>query len=305
MSQLVTTPGPTSGNRDVRPRAPEARDQTQPPHPGETTSPRTGRLSTARLAAVLAALLLLLPVAAALLSAAQPPTYAAQVDVLYRGSETTGSSIERELATQQVVLQSRSLIDEAAATAGREPKDLVDDVSVEVVEESNVLRLLVEDHDPERAQEIAQSLVDQYIAAVREQAAASTTSAQERTLLQGQIDERTARLEAIAARVAEIVELPAPSAALETEQRNLDAEAQVIRQRLVELQAQLLDADVRALREGVGRAQVLAAPAVLDEPVGPQPLRAAAAGALTGLVLVVALLALLRLRHERSRQPTP
>jgi uncharacterized protein involved in exopolysaccharide biosynthesis len=307
VSELATEPGTASADRGAQRSKPgRPTKKTGQASPGDGASPvAPGRLSTPRLIAVFATLLLLPPIIAGLLSSAQPPTYAAQVDVLYRNSDTTGSTIERELATQQVLLQSRALIAEVAEAAGRTPEDLAEDISVEVVEGSNVLRLQVEDQNPERAQEIARSLVDQYIAARQEQVAGSATSAQERDLLQQQVDGLTTRLDAVNTRVAEILEVQEPSTAAQTEQRSLEAEAQTVRQRLVELQSQLINADIRAVREGVSPARILSAPSVLDEPVAPQPLRAAAGGLLVGLLLALALAALLRVRHERSRHPAP
>lgn len=194
----------------------------------QTSPPVAGRFIQAILMAVFAALLLLPPVGAAAWSAALRSTYAVEVDLLHVASDgSTVDSIERELATNRVLLLRRPLIDEAADSVGRDPEQLRDNVSVEVVEASSVLRLRVLDHDPQRARAAAQQLVDRYLGSVGE---------------------------------------------------------------------------LRAWSH-FGRLRILAAPSVLKEPVAPQPLRAAAAGALLGLVLAFAPLLVLRFRRRRSRPP--
>jgi hypothetical protein len=257
-------------------------------------------LSGRALAAVLALLVLVPPVAAGLVSTAQAPVYAAEADVLYVGSDASDSQgTERELATQQVLLQSRPLIQAAAKKSGRAAADLAGAVSVEILDQSNVLRLRVEDRDRRRAADSASSLVDEYIAAVAKQTAASGTAGEERALLEDEVDRLTARRTTVEERLASI--RANPSGAAPDEQQTLENEAAAIPQRLAELEARLLDVNVRAVQEKAGRAQVLAAPSVLDEPVAPQPLRAAAGGALLGLLLATGLWTLLRHRRDRSR----
>jgi capsular polysaccharide biosynthesis protein len=151
------------------------------------------------------------------------------VDLLHEPSDTSASdTIDRQLATHQVLLLRRSLLDDAAESVGRDPEELTEDVSVEIVEGSSVLRLQVVDPDRDRAERTAAVVADRYVG---------------------------------------IADLLAPTS-------------------------------------NIGRVQVVSAPTLLDEPVGPQPLRAAAAGALLGLVLVVTFLGL-RLRSTRSSRPVP
>lgn len=176
-------------------------------------------LSGRALAAVLALLVLVPPVAAGLVSTAQAPVYAAEADVLYVGSDASDSQgTERELATQQVLLQSRPLIQAAAKKSGRAAADLAGAVSVEILDQSNVLRLRVEDRDRRRAADSASSLVDEYIAAVAKQTAASGTAGEERALLEDEVDRLTARRTTVEERLASIRANP-PRARLRTSSR--------------------------------------------------------------------------------------
>ncbi len=169
------------------------------------------------------ALLVLPTVGAAVWSMLQAPTYAAQIDLLHRPVDGTPSdAVDRQLATHRVLLLRRDDLDEVARAVGRDAEGFADDVSVEVVEGSSILRIEVVDENRRRAEQAAQRLADQYTGTAGRLASSS----------------------------------------------------------------------------GIGEVRVVDPPTALPDPVGPQPLRAAAAGALTGAVLVAAFLAFLRLRNE-------
>jgi capsular polysaccharide biosynthesis protein len=128
-----------------------------------------------------------------------------------------------------VMLLRPSLIEDAATFAGRDPAGLAGSMTVEVVEDSSVLRIRVEDQDRDRARRTAAFVGERYVGI----------------------------------------------------------------------------ADQFAPASNVGRVGIVSPPAVLDEPTGPQPLRAAAAGLLVGVVLVVVFLALPRVRHQHAQHPAP
>lgn len=279
-----------------------AAERTESAPGGGTARSATGRAPAARRRrwpVVLSVLLVLLPAGlAAGISAQQPPTYAAVADILYEGDVSGSSeSIERQLATQQVLLTNRSAIDAAAEQGGRSPEDLLDAVSVEIVEGSNVLRVRVEHGNRTGAVDLAQSLVDRYVAVVAERVSARRE--QQSKVVDQQISGLTERLVAIAARVGAIAAIADPPPTLVAEQRGLEEEAKVLRQQVADLQEKVLASDVEDLQAGVGRAEVLSPPTALDQPVAPQPTRAGAGGALVGLALAFALLTSTRQRRAR------
>ena len=288
----------------VTTRTPPMRPEPTPVEPPSPPRPLPRRRRAAGWAVLATVVLLAPPALSTAVSATRPTTYAAQADILYRGADTTSSqSIDRELATQQVLLASRPLVDEAATLVGREPRDLADDVSVEVVDASSILRLRVVDTDSARAQRAVESLAEQYTAAVATDPA-SQADEQERALLATRADELAERLEAVTARVTEIAAVDPAPAALATEQRALESEAQVLRQEVATVEAQVVELDRRVLQRPGASASVVAGALVLDEPVGPQPLRAAAAGLLLGLLLLAGVVAVARSTGVR-RRPSP
>jgi uncharacterized protein involved in exopolysaccharide biosynthesis len=205
------------------------------PGPATPDKPASGRdrreLWRSILTGALIAAVLVGPAAGALAwSYTQPTTYAAEVDLLFQmAPESSVDNIDRDLATHQVLLLRRPLLDDIAEQVGRDPQALADNTGVDVVEQSNVLRLRVVDTDVDRARRTADLLADEYAATTDDLAASSD----------------------------------------------------------------------------IGQVQPISPATVLDRPVGPQPLRAAAGGAVVGLALVMALLAVLRLRRPRSRPPAP
>ena len=198
-----------------------------PADAGGQDRPRRTRHPMARLAVVCLALLLLPPALAVGWSFTRPTTYAAQVDlVLVASASSSADAINRDLATHQVLVTRQPLVDAVARTVQRDPDDLRRNLTAEVVEQSNVLRLQVVDRDSARAQRTAQNLALQYTAAAGQ--------------LAGTTD--------------------------------------------------------------MARVRMVGAATVLDQPFGPKPLQAAAAGTLLGLVLLAGLIALLRLRPKDARR---
>ena len=275
------------------------RDRTSDVAPLVTARKRRGRGRRALLAAVIVLLIVGPAAVAGWISARSEPTYAARAEVLFEDPAITDAqTMERAMTTQQLLLQSRQLVDAAATAVRRDRQELSEDLTVEVVEQSDLLRVTVEDTDDERALAATTALVQAYVDAAAALATANSTAAQERGILQPQVDGLATRLNEIQARLAQLVRIAIPSAAQAQEARTLEGEAQIIRQRLVDLQAQLLDVDLRAVQEATPPARVATPPYVLDDPVGPQPLRAAAAGLLLGVLLATGLVLLVRWRRR-------
>lgn len=277
---------------------------------GPLVSARPRQRRVARfLPALVALLLVLLPAGgAALFSARQAPTYAAVAEVLYHGVFTESSEvIERELATQRVLLVDRGAIDDAARTVRLPAQQVAENVTVELVEGSNVLRLQAEAVDPEVARTITESLLTAYTSAVQGRESSRMTEQQDAVAARMQsLTERMAAIDQRGAAIAaEIGARPAaqpPPAPLAAEQRALESEAQVLRQQIANLEEESLRWSIDNPDAGLATVEVLAAPTVLDEPVGPQPLRAAAGGALIGLVLAFLWVTSVRRRSASDRE---
>lgn len=246
--------------------------------------------SAQRLFAVSTALVLLFVLTAYLASSTQPTVYGAQADLLFK---VPGSSqeAERQLATQQVLLSSRGVLAPVAERFDVLLPTLAASQQVELLAGSEILRLQVRNEDADIAVRLTQAIADSYIESV------STTlgdagSEQERQL-RDQIADLSVAAAAGRTRLDEIASLRAagdgtPEAS--SEERRLQVEDTTLTQRISTLQAQLTEL---LIRNASGRpAEILTPAYLLDEPVGPKPVRAAAAGAMVGLLLAGGLLAL-------------
>lgn len=91
------------------------------------------------------------------------PVYGAEAEILYRADDPSGARAERELATQQVILQGRGVLQPVAAEAGLTVEELQDKLSVDIVGTSDVLRLQVGDRDVGQAVELTESIAESYV----------------------------------------------------------------------------------------------------------------------------------------------
>ncbi len=249
--------------------------------------------SVRRLAIMSTLVLVLAVLTGYLASAVQPTVYAAQADVLY---EVTGSAQEgeRQLATQEVLLGSRGVLAPAAERFDVPLRELTRSQRVEQIAGSQVLRTEVRNQDPALAVQLAQAIADSYVGSVS--SGELDTGVEQERRLRDEITDLSitvatgrARLEQIAAARAAAVGQGGALAAT-PEERQLQLQDTGLSQRISALQAQLTE--ILVARENANSARVLTPAYLLDEPVGPRPLRAAAAGALLGILLIAGLLAL-------------
>lgn len=246
------------------------------------------RWSLARLVATALILLLISTAAAYLASAGRPTVYGAQADLLF---EVPGSSqeAERQLATQEVLLSSRGVLAPVAERFDVPLPVLTAAQAVELLPGTQVLRLQVHNEDPDLAVRLTQAIADGYITSVSSDVSGAG-SEQEREA-RDQIAELSVTAAAGRARLDEIAAERATgrttSAATE-EERRLQVEDTALTQRINSLQTQLTEILVQG--ENARPAEILTPAYLLDEPVGPRPKRAAAAGAMIGLVLGAGLL---------------
>lgn len=104
-------------------------------------------------------------VGAYIVSAQGTKIYGAQVEFLIQNDRfASDSAINRQIQTQSVLILSRAVLDEVAVDLGMETADLEEIATAEVIGESQVLRLLVADPDPNAARQIANAIAGEYLA---------------------------------------------------------------------------------------------------------------------------------------------
>ena len=119
--------------------------------------------------------------------------FGGRAEILYEGQEVSlATEAERQIATQRALLESASTLGPVAERFGLVPDALDEDVSVESVGDSNVLRVTVSNADPAVAVDVAQAVAETDIAQVVR--AESPELEEARNLIQSRIDELTAEL---------------------------------------------------------------------------------------------------------------
>ncbi len=246
--------------------------------------PRPTRRQVVVLAAVLGLLVVLGALAGLVVSALRPSTYAARADVLYaltREQPTGFLREDRNISTQLVLLDSRSVLGPVAAGEDVRVEDLAVAVDAAVVGESEVISVTLTDRDPERAQRLLSAIVTQYLLV-----SGNDRRADLRGYLEGELQAVLDRQTGVRAGTdGDPGELAA-----------LTGREQWLRTQLDELR--LTDLAGPA-------AEVLVEPYVETDPVAPDALLGTAAGAASGLVVAALVVVVLARRATRpgSRGP--
>jgi uncharacterized protein involved in exopolysaccharide biosynthesis len=247
--------------------------------------------------AVLAVTIVLLGTGAGLLGAlVWPATYAARAEILYPigQDEVTGPlRADRNLATQLVLLRGRAVLGPVAQAQDRTVEDLEEDVTVKILETSEVIQVEGRGPSPAAAIGTLQAIVERYFALE-----SSTGPDGVREYLDGEL---AVVQSDIADARGRLVQLQAESAAGIGDPAGVtsaDAELQMLLSRQQDIQAQLDDLNIESAS---GRQAQLLTPAyAVPEPVSPRPLVAAGTGVLVGLIVSAVAVALAARRWIRN-----
>jgi capsular polysaccharide biosynthesis protein len=230
--------------------------------------------------------------------------YGARAELLFVSSDAASGSnaLPRDLVTQKVVVRSRAVLGPVAKATGVSVDELAKMVSVGVEGQSDVLRLTTTSRSRETALRAAQAVSSRYVAVVREAFTANLRLGKAR--LEQELGRLSAALSDVDTRVGKLDNARQTAlskgrfAPVSAEQLRLQAEAQILLQRVGTLQDRLATLELQRATEPTAR--VLTPAYSMERPVGPRPLRAAAAGTLIGLVLAVGFVALLRRPQLRT-----
>jgi uncharacterized protein involved in exopolysaccharide biosynthesis len=229
-----------------------------------------------------------------------PTVHGARAEVLYElsGDQSTGFLREdRQLTTQLVNLRSRAVLEPVAESSGLSFEELAEKVHVGVVEGSEVVRIEVHDASAERARSLAAGVTFIYLSQHGED-----RMGEARRFLRKEIknlDERRAELKdrMILLQEERVQEL-GPDSQPGAEEASLAVEIEGLIQQSTEVLSRLEDA---AVDDFAGpRVEQITEAYVLDDPVSPRPVRAAATGAVGGALVAAAVVAYLVRRRATS-----
>ncbi|HZA15913.1 MAG TPA: hypothetical protein VE645_03285 [Pseudonocardiaceae bacterium] len=276
----------------------EGGEVTPPKHPPIRTEPapdpRGGGGVTGRLILV-ALILILLGTGAGLAGAlALPKTYGARAEILYPiGQDQQGGDPlrqDRQLSTQLVFLKSRAVLGPIAQKQGMQYKELDENLSVEVLQTSEVIQVEAHGSTKESARQTLQAVMDGYLAL------ADQPSGVTRNLDTQLVEARanTARLQTqVEQLTAGVLAGTATQIALNEARTQLTAS--VDREKAIQVRID----EINLTGRSGPNAQLLTPPYVLPDPVSPQPLIAAGTGALVGLLVAGGVVAVGARRRTR------
>jgi uncharacterized protein involved in exopolysaccharide biosynthesis len=272
---------------------PAQRAAPEEEQPATTTEPTGGAGLTLRLA-LLTVTIILLGTAAGLAAALiLPKTYGARAEILYPVQDQAPSDPlkqDRQLSTQLVLLKSPAVLGPVAQKQGREVRDLEKDLSVQVLENSEVIQVEAHGSTPQAAQQTLQGVIDSYLAL----ASQPTGVARNLETQLAQAKANTAQLQ------AQMEQLRTAVLAGTATQASLDAaRAQLTASQDLEKALQARIDQVKLAGQQGPQAQLLTPPYPLPDPVFPQPLIAGGTGALVGVVVAGGMLAI-SLRRQAS-----
>jgi capsular polysaccharide biosynthesis protein len=256
----------------------------------------SGQLMPARQArlAIMALTIILLGTGAGLAGALTlPKTYGARAELLYpisqdqRGGDPLRQ--DRNLSTQLVYLKSRAVLGPIAQKQGRQYTDLDRDVSVQVLQTSEVIQVEAHGNTKEAARQTLQAVVEGYLELVGQPSGVTRN-----------LDTQLADARANTARLqTQVTQLTTAVLAGTATQISLnEARAQVVASVDREKAIQARIDEIKLTGQGTNT-QLLTAPYVLPDPVSPQPLIAAGTGALVGLIVAAGVVAVAARRRTR------
>src|SRR5947209_1230274 len=208
-----------------------------------------------------------------------PKTYGARAEILYSaGQDPQGDPLkqDRELSTQLVYLTSRAVLGPIAQKQGRQFDDLAKEVSVQVLNNSEVIEVEVDGATRPAALQTLQAVMTGYMTLISQPTGVSRN-------LHNQLADAHANTLQLQQRVPQLV--TAVLAGTATQASLDDARAQLTASSDLEkaLQARIDELDLTG-QQGPG-AQILTQPYSIPDPVFPQPLISAGLGGLVGLIV--------------------
>jgi uncharacterized protein involved in exopolysaccharide biosynthesis len=245
---------------------------------------------------IVALTIVLLGVAAGLAAAlVLPKTYGARAEILYSvGQDPQGDPLkqDRELSTQLVYLTSRAVLGPVAQKQGREFDDLARDVSVQVLNNSEVIEVEADGATRQAALQTLQAVVTGYMMLISQPTGVSRN-------LHNQLADAHANTLALQKRVQELIPAVLAGTATQTSLDNVRAQVTASSELEKALQTKIDELDLTG-QQGPG-AQILTQPYALPDPVFPQPLTAAGLGGLVGLIAAGAAVGIAVRREPLSR----
>jgi capsular polysaccharide biosynthesis protein len=256
-----------------------------------------------RMAGLVAIMMLVGAAAGYLVSSLAPTVHGARSEIVYHLESTQSADFlrtDRQHTTQLVLIKSRAVLAPVAASAHLSFDELSHKVSASMVDDSEVIRIQVDDGSATRAKSLATAISSRYLDLARRNAGDGTST------IDHEISEVDAQRQDVEDEISRLEQrrflasldgdkVPAPS----DHERSLNKELNDLLDQRQQLVSQQNDQSIR--RVDAPTIERVDAPYVLQDPVSPRPGRAALLGAVAALLVAVLLVAFLTRREIRAR----
>ncbi|MDV6011229.1 hypothetical protein [Haloechinothrix sp. LS1_15] len=225
-----------------------------------------------------------------------PPTHAARAEILYPITEEQPTGFLREdrnLTTQLVYLRSHAVLGPVAQERGMSVNELERNVTVSLLDSSELIRIEVTDRSHRRALGALTSIVSTYLANDRQ-----APESEALDYVESELSDVRAELDQLTSELDELREERAGGADVAAEIAGIAAEREAKIEREQSLRSEL--DSIRLVRLSGPYAELTTEPYALPDPVSPGPVTLAATGALTGSVIAAGVVALVLRRRART-----
>jgi capsular polysaccharide biosynthesis protein len=210
----------------------------------------------------------------------QQPVYGAQADIIFQPSgDASDFRAQRDVGTQPLIVRGLAVMGPVSQSTGIPVDELDKMVSVDLLTQSNIVRITVADPDRATAERVAKAVTTQYLGQF---ATSDLTPVNPATVqLEGEVKYLSGTVSGLLNRLDRLSRERSPGQRPGVEEQALQAASTVALQRMRNLQSELAALESKQFLEP--DVSLLVAPHPLEGRLKPRPVQSLAVGMLIGL----------------------
>jgi uncharacterized protein involved in exopolysaccharide biosynthesis len=210
----------------------------------------------------------------------QQPVYGAQADVIFQPSgDVSDFRAQRDVGTQPLILRGLAVLGPVSASTGIPVDQLEKAVSVDLLAQSNIVRLTVADPNPAAAELVAKAITAEYLK--RFSPSGSTSIDAAATRLKQEVNQLSSSVSGMLDRLDRLARARPAGQSPSPQERALQATSTATLQRITNLQNQLTALESR--RSPDSNVSLLVPAHLLEGRLRPRAVQSLAVGVLVGL----------------------
>jgi capsular polysaccharide biosynthesis protein len=210
----------------------------------------------------------------------QPPAYGAQADIIFQPSGGVSDfRAQRDVGTQPLILRGPAVLGPVSASTGIPVDKLEKAVSVDLLSQSNIVRVTVADPDRATAELVARAITTEYLKRFSPSGSTSIDSAA--TQLKQEVNQLSSSVSGMLDRLDRLARERPAGQPPSPEERALQATSTATLQRITNLQSQLTALESRRFSDS--DVSLLVPAHLLEGRLRPRAVQSLAVGVLVGL----------------------